>query len=69
MLLVAHRFSDMLAETAATQRDPSRADLLRVGREDIAVASGLLGAASIMAVAAIGDLNARSARVVCVVAG
>ena len=30
VLLVAHLFSDVLAETAATQRDLSRADLLRV---------------------------------------
>lgn len=69
VLLVAHLFSDVLAETAATQRDPSRAELLRVGREDIAVASGFLGAALIMAVAAIGDLDARTALVVCVVVG
>ena len=69
VLLVAHLFSDVLAETAATQRDLSRADLLRVGREDFGVASGFLGAASIMAVAAIGDLNARTALVVCVVVG
>lgn len=69
VLLVAHLFSDVLAETAATQRDPSRAELLRVGREDIAVASGFLGAALIMAVAAIGGLDARTALVVCVVVG
>ncbi len=69
VLLVAHLFSDVLAETAATQRDPSRAELLRVGREDIAVASGFLGAALIMAAAAIGDLDARNALVVCVVVG
>ena len=43
--------------------------LVRVGREGIAVASGFLGAALIMAVAAIGDLDARTALVVCVVVG
>ncbi len=69
VLLVAHLFSDVLAERAATQQDPGWAGFSRVVREDIGVVAGFIGAAVIMTLAAIGDLDAQTALVVCVVLG
>jgi hypothetical protein len=43
--------------------------ILKVGHEDAAVTVGALGAALVMAVAAVADLDAEGALVVCVVAG
>jgi hypothetical protein len=60
-LLAAHLFSDVLAHVAATQQDPDWRQVLTIGREDVAVTAGAVGAALIMAVAALADLNAQTA--------
>ena len=41
VLLIAHLFSDVLAETAATQRDLDWGEIVRVVREDIGVTAGV----------------------------
>lgn len=69
VLLAAHLFSDVLAHVAMSRDDPIWSETLRIGREDMAVTIGFIGAASIMAIAALGDLDAQRALLVCVVAG
>ena len=69
VLLAAHLFSDVLAHVASTRDDPNWSELLRVGREDVSVTVGFIGAALIMAIAALAGLGARGALLVCVAAG
>jgi hypothetical protein len=67
VLVAAHLFSDVLAHVAATQNDPQWSELISIGREDMAVGVGAVGAATIMAVAALADLDSERALTVCVV--
>ena len=69
VLLAAHLFSDVLAHVASTRNDPNWSETLRIGREDLSVTTGFIGAALIMAVAALADLDARRALFACVAAG
>ena len=69
VLLAAHLFSDVLAHVASIRDDPEWSETLRIGREDVSVTIGFIGAALIMAVAALADLSARGALFVCVAAG
>lgn len=69
VLLAAHLFSDVLAHVASTRDDPNWSETLRIGREDVSVTIGFIGAALIMTVAALADLGARGALFVCVAAG
>ena len=69
VLLAAHLFSDVLAHLASTREDPNWSETLRIGREDVSVTAGFIGAALIMAVAAIADLDAQGALYTCVAAG
>jgi hypothetical protein len=65
--VAAHLFSDVLAHVAATQNDPQWSEVISIGREDMAVGVGAVGAATIMAVAALADLDSERALTVCVV--
>ena len=56
-------------DVASTRDDPEWSETLRIGREDVSVTIGFIGAALIMAVAALADLSARGALFVCVAAG
>jgi uncharacterized membrane protein len=69
VLLAAHLFSDVLARLASTQDDPNWSELISIGHEDVSVVYGGLGAAMIMAVAAVADLDSENALYVVVVAG
>ena len=69
VLLAAHLFSDLLARLASTQDDPNRSELFSIGHEDVSVVYGGLGAAVIMAVTAVADLDSENALYVVVVAG
>jgi hypothetical protein len=69
VLLVAHLFSDSLAHVAATREDPNWTEIMSIGHEDVAVVYGGVGAALIMAVAAIGDLDSHNALMVAVAVG
>lgn len=69
VLLAAHLFSDVLAHQASTRDDPDWSETLRIGREDVSVTIGFIGAALIMAVAALADLDAQGALYTCVAAG
>ena len=69
VLLAAHLFSDVLAHVASTRDDPNWSETLRIGREDVSVTVGFIGAALIMAVAALADLETQGALFVCVAAG
>lgn len=61
VLLAAHLFSDVLAHLASTQDDPNWSELISIGHEDVSVTYGGLGAAAIMAVAAVADLDSENA--------
>ena len=69
VLLAAHLFSDVLAHLASAQEDPNWSETLRIGREDVSVTAGFIGAALIMSVAALADLDAQGALYTCVAAG
>ena len=69
VLLGAHLFSDALAHVATTRDELDWSEILSIGREDVSVVSGALGAALIMAVAALADLDSEAALVTCVVVG
>ena len=69
VLLAAHLFSDVLAHVAASRNDPIWSETLRIGRGDLAVTTGFVGAAVIMTIALLGDLDSQRALVVCVVVG
>lgn len=56
----------MLAHVAATQHDPKWREVLTIGREDLAVTTGAVVAALVMAVAALADLDAEAALTWCV---
>ena len=69
VLLAAHLFSDLLARLASTQDDPKWSEVVSIGHEDVSVVYGGLGAAVIMAVAAVADLHSENALYVVVGAG
>lgn len=69
VLLAAHMFSDVLARVTISRDTPDWNAILRVGKEDIAVIGGAVGAALFMTVAAIADLDADIALIVCLFAG
>ena len=69
VLLGAHLFSDALAHVATTRDELDWSEILSIGREDVSVVSGAIGAALIMAVAALADLDSEGALVMCVVGG
>lgn len=69
VLLAAHLFSDVLAHLASTRDDPNWSETLRIGREDVSVAVGFVGAALVMAVAALADLDSQNALYACVASG
>ena len=69
VLLGAHLFSDVLARVATTRDDPNWSEVLSIGREDVSVVSGAIGAALIMTVAALADLDSENALMACVVLG
>ena len=66
VLLLAHLFSDLLAHVAATEDDPDWSEIVSIGREDVAVTGGAVGAAVVMAVVWLADLDAERALVGCV---
>jgi hypothetical protein len=61
VLVAAHLFSDVLAHLAATQDDPNWSELTSIGHEDLSVSYGGIGAAMLMTVAAVADLDAENA--------
>lgn len=65
VLLAAHLFSDVLAHLASTRVDPKWSETLRIGRAEVAVTVGFVGAALVMAFAAIADLDAEGALLFC----
>jgi len=69
VLLAAHLFSDVLAHLASTRDDPNWSETLRIGREDVSVMIGFIGAALIMAVSGLADLDTQAALYTCVAAG
>jgi hypothetical protein len=69
VLLAAHLFSDVLAHLASTLDDPDWSETLRIGREDVSVTIGFIGAALVMAVAALADLDPQGALYACVAVG
>jgi hypothetical protein len=69
VLLAAHLFSDVLAHLASTRDDPNWSETLRIGRADVSVAIGFVGAALVMAVAALADLDSQGALYACVAVG
>ena len=69
VLLVAHLFSDLLAHVAATRDDADWSEIVHIGRHDLSVTAGAIGAALIMTIAALADLDSQSALVTCVVIG
>ena len=69
VLLAAHLFSDLLAHVAATREDLRFRDIISIGSEDFAVVWGFIGAAVLMGIAALGDLDAERALSICVVLG
>jgi hypothetical protein len=69
VLLAAHLFSDLLAHIAATRDDPRLGEILSIGREDVTVVAGFIGAALLMAVAAVSDLDTGRALQTCVALG
>lgn len=69
VLLAAHLFSDVLAHVAATRDAPDWSEILQVGHEDFTVTAGAIGAALIMTVAAVADLDTERALAACAVAG
>ena len=69
VLLAAHLFSDILAHTVAAQDDPDWSEIISVGREDLSVVAGSVGAALVMAIAAVADLDSQRSLVVCAVLG
>lgn len=69
VLLAAHLFSDVLAHLASMRDDPNWSETLRIGREDVSVTIGFVGAALIMVIAALADLDTQGALYVCVAVG
>lgn len=69
VLLAAHLFSDVLAHLASTRDDPDWSATLRIEREDVSVTIGFVGAALIMALAAVADLDTQGALYACVAVG
>jgi hypothetical protein len=69
VVLAAHLFADVLAHAAATRGDPTWSEIITVGREDMAVVAGAVGAALVMGVAAVADLDSKRSLVTCVVLG
>jgi hypothetical protein len=69
VLLAAHLFSGALAHVAKTQTDPDWSEMISVGRQDVSVIAGAVGAALIMAIAAAAELDAGDALVVCIALG
>ena len=69
VLFAAHVFSDLLAQTAAERDDPDWREMLTVGRAELAVLTGFVGAAAIMLFAEIADLDSRNALLVCLALG
>lgn len=69
VLLAAHLFSDVLAHLASTRDDPNWSETLRIGREDLSVTVGFVGAALIMMIAALADLDTQGALYTCVAVG
>jgi uncharacterized membrane protein len=69
VLVAAHLFSDVLARLTATQADPDWSELISIGHEDLSVGYGGIGAAVIMAVVAVADLDSENALYVTAGAG
>jgi hypothetical protein len=69
VLLSAHLFSDVLARVAATRDDPNWSEIVSVSHADVSVVYGGAGAALIMAVASIADLDSENALFVTFGAG
>jgi hypothetical protein len=69
VLLAAHVFSDVLAHVASTRAEANWSETLRIGREDVSVTAGFVGAALIMSFAAVAGLDAEHALYACVAAG
>lgn len=69
VLLGAHLFSDVLAHASASGEDPHWRDVLAIGGEDLAVTYGAVGAAVVMSIAALANLDAEAALISCVALG
>lgn len=69
VLLAAHLFSDVLAHLASTLDALDWSETLRVGRQDVSVTIGFVGAALVMAIAALAGLDAQAALYTCFVVG
>ena len=69
VLLAALLFSDVLAHLASNRVDPKWSETLRIGRADLAVTIGFIGAAFVMAVTALTDLDAEGGLLFCFGAG
>ncbi len=69
VLFASHMFSDVLAQVTARRTQPDWSGVLRVSRHDAGVTVGAFGAALIMALAAVANLDAQAALQVCLVVG
>jgi hypothetical protein len=69
VLLAAHLFSDLLARVAVSRDDPDWNEIVHLGYEDAAVTLGAVGAAAVMAFAAIAELDAERALAACAIGG
>lgn len=69
LLLTAHVFSAALAHLAVTHDEPRWAEIVRIGREELAVVIGSVGSALVMIVAALVGLRSGRALAVCVIVG
>ena len=69
VMLAAHLFSDVLAHVSSTRDDPKWSETLRIGRADLSVTIGFIGAALIMAASALLDLDTEGALNACVLVG
>lgn len=69
VLLGAHVFSSVTAHMAAIREDPNWSEIMSVSREEVMVVAGAVGAALIMTVAAIADLDSEGALLTCLVVG
>ena len=69
VLLAAHLFSDALAHLASTHNDPTWSATIRIARANVSVTLGFLGAALIMAIAGLADVDTQSALIACIAVG
>jgi hypothetical protein len=69
VVLTAHVFSDAIGHVAATEEDLDRREIVRIGREEIAVVAGAVGAAVVMAAASVAGADNTHALTACIALG